>query len=55
MSLWISPIVTAFQFRFMVLAADVIDRCGHSSKMCRKLQSKKTKVSPHINCLRAQE
>ena len=33
---WI--IVAAFQFRFMALAIDIIDRCGPSNEMRRKLQ-----------------
>ena len=35
---------TAFQFCFMALAVDFIDRCGPSNKMHHQLQPKKTKV-----------
>ena len=34
----------AFQFRFMALAVDVIDRHGPSNEMRRHLQPKKTEV-----------
>ena len=37
-------ISAAFQFCFMALAVDFIDRRGPSSKMCHQLQPKKTKV-----------
>ena len=36
--------MAAFQFCFMALAVDVIDRCDLSNKMHRQLQPKKTKV-----------
>ena len=36
--------MAAFQFRFMVLAVDVIDRHGPSNEIRRQLQPKKTKV-----------
>ena len=38
--------MAAFQFHFMVLAIDVIDRCDPSNKMHRQLQPKKVKVRP---------
>ena len=34
----------AFQFRFMALAIDVIDRCDLSNETSCQLQPKKTKV-----------
>ena len=34
--------VAAFQFHFMALAIDVIDRRDPSIEMCRQLQPKKT-------------
>ena len=37
-------ISAAFQFFFMALAVDVIDRPGLSNEICRQLQLKKTKV-----------
>ena len=37
-------IVAAFQFRFMALAVDVIDKRGPSNEMRHQLQPKKTKV-----------
>ena len=37
-------IAAAFQFRFMALAIDVIDRHDPSNEMCRQLQLNKTKV-----------
>ena len=37
-------IAAAFQFRFMVLAIDVIDRPDPSNEMHQQLQAKKTKV-----------
>ena len=40
-----SIIVATFQFRFMALAVDVIDRRGPSNEMCCQLQPKKTKVT----------
>ena len=39
-------IAAAFQFRFMALAIDVIDRRDPSNEMHRQLQPNKTKVSP---------
>ena len=39
---WI--ISAAFQFHFMTLAINFIDRCGPSNEMCSQLQSKKIKV-----------
>ena len=39
---WI--IVAAFQFRFMAITVNVIDRHGPSNKMRRQLQPKKTNV-----------
>ena len=39
---WMLP--AAFQFRFMALAVDAIDRHGPGNEMRRKLQPKKTKV-----------
>ena len=38
-------IAAAFQFRFMALAIDVIDRRDPSNEMRRQLQPNKTKVS----------
>ena len=40
-------IAAAFQFRFMALAIDVINRRDPSNKMHCQLQPKKTKVSLH--------
>ena len=37
-------IAAAFQFRFMALAIDVIDRRDPSNEMRRQLQPKKTQV-----------
>ena len=37
-------IVAAFQFRFMALALNFINRCDPSNEMRRQLQPKKTKV-----------
>ena len=37
-------IVTAFQFHFMALAINIIDRHSPSNEMHRQLQPKKTKV-----------
>ena len=37
-----------FQFRFMALAVDVIDRRGPSNEMRRQLQPKKTEVRPYL-------
>ena len=37
-------ISVAFQFRFMALAVDVIDRHGPSNAMCRQLQPMKIEV-----------
>ena len=37
-------IATAFQFRFIALAIDVIDRRGPSNEMRHQLQPKKTEV-----------
>ena len=36
--------MAAFQWRFMALAFDVIDRHGPSNEMRRQLQPKETKV-----------
>ena len=36
--------MAAFQFHFMALAIDVIDRRDPSNEMSRQLQSNKTKV-----------
>ena len=36
--------VAAFQFSFMALPVNVIDRRGPSSEMCRQLQPKKTNI-----------
>ena len=36
--------MAAFQFHFMALAVDVIDRYGPSNEMHRQLQLNKTKV-----------
>ena len=36
--------MAAFQFRFMALVVDVIDRCGPSNETRHQLQPKKTKV-----------
>ena len=42
----IGRIISAtFQFCFMALAVDVIDRRGPSNEMCGHLQPKKTKVT----------
>ena len=40
-------ISAAFQFHFMALAINVIDRRGPSNKMRHQLQPKKTKVRLH--------
>jgi len=40
---WLNNPVS-FQFHFMALAVDVIDRCGTSNKMRCQLQLKKTKI-----------
>ena len=36
--------MAAFQFSFMALTIDIIDRRGPSYEMCHQLQPKKTKV-----------
>ena len=37
-------ITAAFQFHFMALAIDVIDRRGHSNEMLQRLQPNKTTI-----------
>ena len=44
-------ISAAFQFRFMALAVDVIDRHGPSKEMRHHLQPKKTKVTLYYLCI----
>jgi len=39
--------VAAFQFGFMALAIDVIDRHGPIKEMRRQLQPKRTKIRPY--------
>ena len=41
---WLNILSEAFQFHFMALAVDVINRRGPSDKMRRQLQLKKNKV-----------
>ena len=40
--------VAIFQFHFMALVIEVIDRRGPSNEMCRQLQPKKIKVRLYI-------
>ena len=43
---WLNTVISAaFQFRFMALAIDFIDRRGLSSEMCCQLLLKKPKVT----------
>ena len=47
--------MAAFQFHFMALANDVIDRHDPSNEMCCELYPKKTKVRLYLPCMEQQK